>query len=465
MGKRRRKPSGDSIVTGSRIRATITWRDALVVVLVMGYLSMTRSFAHVGYSPVYVGEVSLLALLLARSGGIAGRWLSAMFCPSLLSGVAWCAFFSVGYGLMQCLRGIAYGYGSTAVMQSFVFHLYPFFLFAGFEAGMRHAELLPRLIRALAWWHGIYGVVYILVLGQYQTGEDILTGGVCWFGQPHGAGVCLLGLVAFEKDLRRVSLPLLLNTVVLLGMQMRAVWVALTVSLLVWGCLAGRFGQLVRLAAVVGVLFLVAALADIRYPAPASRGGSISARDIVGRALASVSEEAAESIMENPDEAMTFHGNVNWRTEWWGAIWGMVHKTPTQASFGPGYGFAIWSLHPSDLIRDPIRTPHNSSFFALGYTGWLGLTLFLALQLALARLLWRVYLRTGQAFGLSLWVMAAVWACFDGFFETPFSAIPFYLLVGLASAPLLSTASTEDRRGEDPAGSFSADSENGRTDP
>ncbi len=424
-------------MTASSIQRHTTWADALVAILVLGYLSMTRSFAHVGYAPIYVGEASLVAFLLARQGITVWPWLDAMFRPRFFSGVAWYIFLSIGYGLIQCIRGLAYGYGVTGALQTFVFHLYPLFLFVGIGVGVRHPDLLRRLIRVLAWWVGLYGTAYVLVLGQYATEEDILTSTVSWFGQPHGAGVCLLGLIAFEKDLRRLWLPMLLDLFVLLGMQMRAAWVSLGAALVVWACLTGRLRKLLILSACVAGLLGIAAVLDLHYPAPAARGGQISARHILGRAIAVVDERTAESVTGNVADARTYHGNVSWRTDWWGAIWKMVHKSPLQALMGPGLGFPIWELHPSDTLRDPVRTPHNSYFFALGYTGWIGLALFCALQAALAGMLWNVYRRTGQAFGICLWAMAVTWACFDGFFETPYSAIPFYLLAGLATAAAL----------------------------
>ena len=44
---------------------------------------------------------------------------------------------------------------------------------------------------------------------------------------------------------------------------------------------------------------------------------------------------------------------------------------------------------------------------------------------------------TGNAFGLSVWIVFTVWALFDNLMEAPFGAIPFYLLCGTQLAPLL----------------------------
>jgi O-antigen ligase len=82
-----------------------------------------------------------------------------------------------------------------------------------------------------------------------------------------------------------------------------------------------------------------------------------------------------------------------------------------------------------------IRTPHNFFLYALGYGGRLGVALFFAFQIALAKLLWRGWQRTGQPFGFLFWAACLVLASFTAFFETPYGAIPFYLIVGCAIAP------------------------------
>lgn len=88
-------------------------------------------------------------------------------------------------------------------------------------------------------------------------------------------------------------------------------------------------------------------------------------------------------------------------------------------------------------LSGTLRTPHNIFFYALGYGGWIGVALFFLLQVSLARLLLRAYRVTGQPFGLVFWAMSLSLAFFGNFFETPFGAIPFYLLTGLAIAPVL----------------------------
>ena len=69
--------------------------------------------------------------------------------------------------------------------------------------------------------------------------------------------------------------------------------------------------------------------------------------------------------------------------------------------------FPLVSLAPAggERLGEAIRTPHSVFYYALGYTGWVGVVLFGVLQFAIVRLLWRSYRLTGQAAGLAWWVM------------------------------------------------------------
>src|SRR5690606_39928801 len=54
-------------------------------------------------------------------------------------------------------------------------------------------------------------------------------------------------------------------------------------------------------------------------------------------------------------------------------------------------------LAPADGYKESTRTPHSVFYYALGYTGWVGVILFAALQYAILAHLWRSYRLTGQA--------------------------------------------------------------------
>jgi hypothetical protein len=105
---------------------------------------------------------------------------------------------------------------------------------------------------------------------------------------------------------------------------------------------------------------------------------------------------------------------------------------------GPGYGYLLRNL--VNYLKDlgEIRTPHNVFFYALGYSGWVGVVLFFSLQATVGSLVWRAYRLTGQPFGLAFWAAALLSAFFGNVMETPSGAIPFYLTLGLIIGPTLS---------------------------
>jgi O-antigen ligase len=118
-------------------------------------------------------------------------------------------------------------------------------------------------------------------------------------------------------------------------------------------------------------------------------------------------------------------------------------------AFGHGYGFDLFGLAPAEVRYGQedweVRTPHSVFYYALGYTGWVGVVLFAALQLAILRLLWQSFRLDGQPVGVLFWVMGMAMASFEGGFDTPYRAIPFYLMVGMAAAPALQTPTERAR--------------------
>lgn len=403
-----------------------------VDLLLLGYFSLTRSFAYVGIPPLklFIGELVLGAFLLSQTRAVLGRWLAALVVPAPLSGVAWGLFLFLAYGLFQVIRGISLGYPPLTAVQNLVFNYYPLYLFLGLWVGVRMPTYLPRFVHLLAWCNGIYGVTYLVLLNSLPW---IIPGSpeVRLFGQPGGSAVALLGLLIFEHRLVRVWTLLLLNGFVMLGLQVRAEWLGFLVAVALWGWLTKRLDRLGGVGVAVGILLGVMLLTDLKLPGVFGRGGTISVQEMVGRAVAPLNQELAAQYTES---AHSYAGTVSWRTEWWKAIWNSIHDKREQTLIGYGYGKALGDLVPY-LQGDVIRTPHNVFFYALAYGGWVGVGVFFLFQWTVARLLWQAYRVTGQPVGLVFWAMALTEGFFSNFFETPFGAIPFYLLVGLASAP------------------------------
>jgi O-Antigen ligase len=256
------------------------------------------------------------------------------------------------------------------------------------------------------------------------------------FGLPAGGAVAILGLLCFERDLRAVWPVLVLNIMTTMAMQARATWLGLGLGVLVWGLLTRRFGRVVAMGmaglAVLGII----ELGGIQL---GTKSGAFSlSREVLSIAIAPIDIELAKEL--SPRRAITKSNTSEWRHKWWEQIWLSVHSDPMFQAFGLRYGFDLFALAPEEVRAgqaEEIRTPHSVFYYAPGYTGWVGVALFAALQLAILKLLWRAFRADGQPAGVVFWVMGISMACFEESFETPYKAIPFYLLVGMAMAPAL----------------------------
>ncbi|MDZ7618819.1 MAG: O-antigen ligase family protein [Patescibacteria group bacterium] len=434
--------TGRCMVDGGEMRrvgvsaagARTAWPCSLLVAVLLGYLCIGRSFAHLGAPPLYMGEIVLVVFMALCPLAVFRPTVDGLIRRSPLSGVMWCLYWFAACGAVQCIRGLGLGHHAISTLQNTVFQAYAFFIFAGLWLGGQCGDRTKSLVWLFAACHGAYGLVYILVLSPLGLATEDASGPIPWFGQPNHAAAMLIALLAVEARLRRLWFPIAANSFVLLAMQIRAEWLGLVVGLALWGGMTGKVRQLALSTFGAGLLFLVWCATDVTVPVPESRGGGeMGGRELIGRVVASVDPDTAASFTKRAD---TEHGTVSWRTEWWKAILRMVHRDPATALFGPGYGYPIWNLHPEGL-DETIRTPHNAFVYALGYTGWVGLAFFVVFQGSLGAALWKVYRQTGQTVGFCFWAVCLTRATFDNFFEAPHFAIPYFVIIGLFLSPLL----------------------------
>jgi O-Antigen ligase len=401
---------------------------AIAGFLLAGYLSMQRSFAYLGIPPLFIGEIVLAVLLLLKPRVALGTWATSLLRVSPLNALSLVLLLFMSYGVLQVARGILSGSSIVDTLKFFVFNYYTIYIFFGMWIGLQMPEFLPKVLRVIAWVNGIYGFSFIVALryvGAHVPGSDVPL-----FYPPGGQVVVILGLLCFERNLRAVWFVLLLNIVVTLAWQVRAEWLGLVLGLFVWGLLTGRPGRVVAIGMAGVALLGMIEFADIRLPG--RTGGSVSFSENLARVIAPINLELAKELSP---KAEWHAGTAEWRELWWEQIWLSVHSTPMLEAFGHGYGFDLFSLSPAGEEGSEVRTPHNIFFFALGYTGWVGVALFCFLQVAIFALLWRSYRVGGQPAGVVFWVMGMAMAFFQASFDTPVRAIPFYLLWGMAIAP------------------------------
>lgn len=405
--------------------------------LLLGYLSLGRSFAYWGIPPmhIFVGEIALGLFLVSGPRTSRGAWLWVAARNPTLRAFKRAFLLSLGFGVFEMSRGILRGFPPLLAVRDLAINYYPLYFFLGLWAGLRDREYLKNALHAAAWVNGIYGLLFIFLLSRvpwYFPGVSEIVAPVSLFGQPSFSGVILLGLLSFEKDLWRVKVPILLNAAVLVGMLIRAEWVAFAVGLFLWALITKNVKRLlvggVAVIGIVGIMYVT----NFSYAGPKTRGGIISVRDIVGRVLAPIDPSLATDYTSNLQQ---FEGNALWRTVFWATIWERIRGSAVDSAVGLGYGYPLNELSPDEL-NDATRTPHNVFFWLLGYTGWIGVFVFGVLQCELARLLWRAYKTTGNAYGILFFVSIFVFAIFTPFFETPQGAIPCFLIAGSACGPV-----------------------------
>jgi hypothetical protein len=395
-----------------------------------------RTFYYIGIPPakIFIGEIVLVLFFILRPRETCDRWISALTKGSVFGPFAWLLLLSILWGIFEVLYGLHSGYSPLTALQNLVFNIYPMYFFLGLWVGSEHPTMMQKVVRGWAWILAIYGPAYVLFL-HYITLTMPGTSDVPIFGQPGGGGMIVLSLLALERKPLRFWLPMLLAAIMMLVVQVRAEWLSMMLAFSLWGLLERKMTKVLSVAALVAVLLLAGFIADVNLPSPAERGGSISSREIVARGLSAISPEVAQEYTESRTIGF-YAGTISWRTRWWSAIWSSVHESLPKMFIGNGYGFPLSDLVPY-LKGVDIRTPHNVFFFALGYSGWIGVVLFFSLQFSILSMLWRAYKLTGESYGVVIWVASLTSALFGNSFESPMGAIPYYMMMGLIIGPAL----------------------------
>jgi hypothetical protein len=201
--------------------------------LLVGYLSMARSFAYLGIAPIFIGEIALATFILLKPRVVLGTWAASLLRSSPLNRLSIALLVFLAYGVWQVARGVLSGSPVIYTLKFFVFNYYTLYMFLGLWIALHEPTFLPKLVRIIAWANGIYGLIYIVALRHvvaFIPGSDVPL-----FSAPGGQAVAILGLLCFERNLRAVWFVLLLNILITLVWQVRAEWLGLALGILAWG--------------------------------------------------------------------------------------------------------------------------------------------------------------------------------------------------------------------------------------
>ena len=194
--------------------------------------------------------------------------------------------------------------------------------------------------------------------------------------------------------------------------------------------------QFIGFVSVAALICVIGLVFNLKMEGIAGRGGEVSVQGVVGRMIAPFDPALASKFVDDPE---SLGGTKKWREDWWEQIWLSInHGDEKTFLFGHGYGFTIADLAVN--VEDDLRSPHNIFFYSLCYGGWCGAVVFATFQLALLYGLYRAYRMTGRAFGIAFWIVNVTMALLGNEFETPFGAIPYYLILGVHLRPLFENA-------------------------
>jgi hypothetical protein len=441
-------------------------------VLLLGYMFLGRGFAHLGFPPVYVGEVVLAIGVVATAVVLIRTWPPRR--PTIL---VWLllAFMALGalrtvpylstYGVDALRDAVLWGYGAFALMLYVIVD----------------RDVISRAMRAYGWvvpafaiWLPVSWTLFRILstaIDPTRPGEVV----PLVFFKSGDMAVHIAGSVAF------------LVFAVPAGLVTRRFAVRMAIAVpLAWTALVGwatNRGSLVAIAMAVGVAIVIGrrwrpwaplaagalvALMIFSLPSPISAPGDGSGvatpTPTVGRqsptpratpARTPVVEPTAppgrqvgiRQVVENfisifvPSSDSGLSGTRAFRLAWWSEI---VDYTVFGPYFWDGKGFGV-NLATDDGFQptadQSLRAPHNSHMTALARMGVPGFLLWIALQGAFAVQLLRATLahrREGDAllaaagaWILVYWMAMMVNTSFDPYLEGPQGGIWFWSLFGV----------------------------------
>ncbi|MGH1571173.1 O-antigen ligase family protein [Methylobacterium sp. P31] len=405
-------------------------------IVLAGYALFGKGFAYIGYSPFFIGEITLVLGILAA---LNTRCLLASF-------VTLPAFLLLCLILFILARTLPYveNFGFDALRDSVVatYGLYAFVVIALLLERSARIEMILTFYGRFAcvFTYGVpASLVTSLMFRDYlprwpgsgtpiiwvQTGEAAV----------HLAGVCVFFLGGFARA-PRYAIVFLIAALALIVPQSRGAMLAFVVPVCLAMLLLGRARTLIVGLVVAGSLFGIAYLLEstfVQYrPASSSEDRSVSTRQVI---------DNVSSIFGSGNDQT--EGTKQWRVDWWNLI---IQNTIHGQYFWTGRGFGL-NLADADGFRPnqhslepPLRSPHNVFMTVLARAGvpgsllWAGVLLswswLLLSNVARARA-WRLP-RWASMFVLtwSYGLAAIINATFDPALEGPMQGIWFWCVYG-----------------------------------
>ncbi len=408
--------------------------------VLLGYASLGKGFAYIGFPPLFIGEFcAVLGLALFF---LSGRFVHAMFTiPSalLVLMMIWVTICTAPYIEI---------YGLEAVRDSVIIMYGVFALIVVSLIISNPARILEIVARYRVFIPILVAVVPLsLLITRYYADEALprMPGSnvPIVLMKAGDAGVHLAGVaVAVFLGMHRASTLVIIGGIATFGLvaaDNRAGMLAVVVSFALAAVMMGRLRQLILivLAGIAGVLCLYFVETHIfeRSHSTTERR-SISAAQLI---------ENVASIIVTTEAKSDVEGTKKWRLMWWQKI---IDDTVYGDKFWTGRGFGVNLAEVDGFLGTdneaanlpPIRSPHNAHMTILARAGVPGLTIWLALLGSWLTMLLAASLQAralGEHDWQKLFIFIACYgvaflinASFDVALEGPMQGIWFWCLFG-----------------------------------
>jgi hypothetical protein len=404
----------------------------LALCMAFCYLVFSRSFAYIPIGIVYPAEFFLVVFILIRPAQIIScvfGYLKNNQITTLL------ALVFILWGLFESLRGIIFGSDITYSLRGFASHYYILFLFIGIFLGH---FIGSRQFSIFLYWTSIFisawGIFSNLVLEPMKimapwNTELLLGSGHVMY--PFAA----VSILAFTSSYGlRPFLPLFLCLFGVILHAKRIFWLSILIGSSACLLIQRRFLVMKRLAVACVLLVLLSSIFSNSLHEFTALRETFTLPWLFARLIEPFSPEMAIWVLSESgygdaeNVILSRHGTIHWRFEFWSAILSSLN-TPVLFLFGHGYGMALGELYPIAGIDN--RTPHNFLLYFVGYTGAIGLLIYISLMASLLGDIFKLPNTSVRTFLISQYFVFMTFALTGNVLETPQFAVPFYLITGI----------------------------------
>lgn len=414
-----------------------------LAVLLTGYMFFGRGFAHLGVSPLYVGELVLFVGFLAmvsRTG----------YLVPLRSGPVWIYIAFAALGLAGTLAYVG-TYGLDALRDAALWYYGIFMLLTAWLFRSRE-----RLEFGVRWFSKVMPVLLLWIPTAYVI-ENGFRGVI---PKVPGEDVAIL-------DFKAGDMGIFLGASFVFLLLFRDKWSASIQSrwptLLLWTLCIADFifiatasrGAMLAIVAGVILTFVIRPSSHIWQAVLATLvvlivfstfAVNIDLSNTHREISLSQIQSNLSSVTGGEEEDENLQGSANWRREFWSDI---IEDVVSGPYFWAGHGFGInLADHYGYQVYDAsqLRSPHNISMTILARMGVPGLVLWALFNLFYVFSLLRAYFsahRRGNRFWESLnlwllayWIIVILNSSFDVYLEGPQGGIWFWAVTGIGIAAL-----------------------------